>query len=272
MRNKIFTGGSLIIILLTIGCTTTKKINKAISTKPNSSLVAQKNAADSIRIIKDAYTEFRKHEINFSTFNAKIKVESSGKNGKNPDITAVVKIIKDSAIWISLSATFLNVEVFRVLITKDSVFLINKQEKEIQLRSLDYLQEVTEIPFDYKTVENLIVGNPIFVSDSILSFKTFGNLITLSTIDEFFKNLLTLSSDNKLMLHSKMDDVDAARSRTAQITYGDYQNYNGFLFSTYREIDVAEKNKLNVKLNYKQYDFNKEVSMGFNLPKNYKRK
>ncbi len=63
----------------------------------------------------------------------------------------------------SLSATFLNIEVYRVLIMKDSVILLNKQQKEVQFRSLDYLQEVIQIPFDYKTIEDLLIGNPVFV-------------------------------------------------------------------------------------------------------------
>jgi phosphoribosylformylglycinamidine synthase len=37
-------------------------------------------------------------------------------------------------------------------------------------------------------------------------------------------------------------------------------------------VSVSEKNKLDVKLNYKQYEFNKEVSITFNVPKNYKLK
>ena len=187
-------------------------------------------------------------------------------------MVAVIKIKKDSAIWISLSATFLNVEVFRVLITKDSVFLLDKQQKEAKLRSLDYLQEVTEIPFDYKTLQDLLVGNPVFISDSITTFKKNDNLTLLTTIDEYFKNLITLTADNNLIVHSKMDDVDINRSRTAQITYGDYENNNGLFFSTSREIDVSEKSKLNIKLNYKQYEFDKEVFISFNIPKNYKRK
>ena len=94
----------------------------------------------------------------------------------------------------------------------------------------------------------------------------------MSTLNRFFKNLFTLTIDSKLMVHSKMDDVDLNRSRTAQILYGDYQNFNGIFFSTSREIDVSEKSKLNIKLNYKQYEFDKEVSISFSIPKNYKRK
>ena len=70
----------------------------------------------------------------------------------------------------------------------------------------------------------------------------------------------------------RFDDVDVARNRTADITYSDFENKNGIQFSSYREITVSEKNKLDIRLNFKQYEFNKELSVSFNIPKNYKRK
>ena len=86
------------------------------------------------------------------------------------------------------------------------------------------------------------------------------------------KNLLTLSSDKYLLTHCKLDDIDMTRNRTADLTYGDYENKTGINFSTYREITVSEKNKLDIRLNFKNYEFNKELSVYFNIPKNYKSK
>ena len=258
--------------LIMMSCKTTRKINKALSPKDSSYIINHRSAEDSINLVNTSLEAFKSHYIDFKTFSAKIKVEVSDNKGKQPDITAVVRIIKDSAIWMSLSATFLNIEVYRVLITKDSVILLNKQAKEVQYRSLDYLQEVTEIPFDYKTVQNLIVGNPVFYNDKINSYKQDDRFILISSVGEYFKNLLTLSLDKKLLLHSKMDDVDRARNRTADITYDDYENKNGVYFSTGRQISASEKNKIDISLNFKQYEFNKDLSVAFTIPKNYKRK
>ncbi len=262
----------IICLILLVSCKTTKQINKVIQSKEVVELVVDKNAADSIRKVNETFGQFKKNNIDFKTFSAKIKVESTGSKGKNPDISAVVKIVKDSAIWISLSASIINVEVFRVFITKDSVILVNKQEKEVQYRSLDYLQEITEIPFDYKTLQDLIIGNPIFLGDTIQSYREVNDRILMSTINRFFKNLFTITIDSKIMVHSKMDDVDILRSRTADITYDDYELMNGVFFSKSRQISVSEKTKLDVNLIFKQYEFNKELTLTFNVPKNYIRK
>lgn len=264
---------SFVFAAALFGCKTTRQINKAIAPKDTTYISNRRSAEDSIKAINATMDVFKSHNIDFKTFNAKIKVEVVDNNGKQPDITAVVKVIKDSAIWISLSATFLNIEVYRVLITKDSVILLNKQAKEVQYRSLDYLQEVTEIPFDYKTVENLLVGNPVFFNtDSITNYKEDERFILISSLAKDFKNLITLSRDNKLLLHSKMDDVDVTRNRTADVTYDGYENKNGMFFSTNRQIIASEKNKIDISLNFKQYEFNKELSVSFSIPKNYKRK
>ena len=267
-----------IICLITIAstvfsCRTTKQINKVIAPKDTTVNIIQNTSADdSIKFIKETMAGLQNHYIDYKTFNAKIKVDSEDSKGKKPDILAVVRIVKDSAIWISLSASILNVEVYRMLITKDSVILMNIREKEVQYRSLDYLQEVTEIPFDYKTLQDLLIGNPIFFDSAVVSFKKADTKILVFTTGQFFKHLLTLSADNDQLLHSKLDDVDAMRNRTADITYDDFENKNGISFSTYREITVSEKNRLDIRLKYKQYEFNKELSVSFKVPKNYERK
>ena len=261
------------LLLFTPGCRTTRHINKAIAPKDTTAVVITNHSMpDSTLMINKTMDNFRHHYIDFKTFNAKIKVQYEDSKGKQPDISAIVRIVKDSAIWVSLSATLFNVEVFRMLITKDSVILMNTREKEVQYRSLDYLQDITEIPFDFTTLQNLLIGNPIFMDSKVVSYKKTDTHILILTVGEFFKHLLTLSADNNLLLHSKLDDVDIARNRTADITYDDYENKSGVDFSTYREITVSEKNKLDIRLNYKQYEFNKELSVSFRVPKNYTKK
>jgi hypothetical protein len=70
--------------------------------------------------------------------------------------------------------------------------------------------------------------------------------------------------------HSKLDDVDPIRARTADITYGDYEMWNGKPFSTYRRITLAEKSKLDIVMKFKQFEFNVPLNFPFGIPKNYK--
>ncbi len=271
--NKLFIYTTLIVlIVLNYSCKTTKNNINKIITKKDTIINVVQSINESVKEVESIVKKFNAHYIDFKTFNSKIKVDYEDSKGKQPDITANVRIIKDSAIWISLSATFLNVEVFRIYVNKDSIILLNKQQKEVQYRSLDYLQEVTEIPFDYKTLQDLLIGNPIFLDSTIVALKKTNEATLLSSLGNYFKHLVSLSNNDYLLMHSKLDDIDISRSRTAALTYSGYENKDGINFSTHREIAVSEKNKLDIQLNYKSYDFNKELSVPFNVPKNYKRK
>ena len=255
------------------GCKTAKKIQASIEKKDTTSIhITNSSADDSLMVIKKEMELLSKKVVDFKTFSAKIKVEYEDSKGKQPNITAYVRILKDSLIWISGYATVFNIEAFRVLINKDSVFVLDKINKEIKLRSMDYLQEVTQIPFDLKTLQDLFVGNPVFLSDSVISYKETESKILLATLGQFFKHLVTLNKTDRLLTHSKLDDVNVSRNRTADITYSDYEINNGLPFSTTREITVSEKNRLDIQLNFKQYEFNKELSISFNVPVNYKRR
>ena len=118
-------------------------------------------------------------------------------------------------------------------------------------------------------MQDLIIGNPIYVGDSIVAFRQTENHILIGTVGKFFKNLLTVTDNgNNLIERSKLDDIDINQNRTADLTYGEYEKN----FATYREITVAEKTKVDISLSFKQYEFNKELSFPFSIPKNYKTK
>lgn len=271
---KLFPAVMLVSMMLIIfgSCKSTKTIQAAISKKDTTSVHISRGTSneDSLNIIRGAVADLRKKHIDFKTFSAKIKVDYEDSKGKQPGITAFVRMIKDSVIWISGYATVFNIEAFRAKITKDSVFVIDKINKELQFRSIDYLQEVTQIPFNFSTLQDLLIGNPVFLTDSVVSYKETENKILIATVDPTFKHLLTLNKPSNYIAHSKLDDLDIARNRTADITYDDFEDKSGILFSTARQIVVSEKNKLDIQLKYKQYDFDKEIQVNFNIPKNYK--
>lgn len=254
-------------------CSPAKKIiNNAIGPKDSLVVVSNKDTGQGINPTDVTKELLKKNYINFKTFSAKIKVETEDNNGKNPDITAVVRMVKDSAIWISLSATFLNVEVFRLYVTPDSVILLDKRAKTVQYRTVDYLQEVTEIPFDFKSLQDMFLGNPIFFKTAEAVFQKNENFTLASYTGLFFKTLLTLKTDNLQLLHAKLDDTNALKHRTADLIYNDYINIDSIQFSTDRKITISEKNKITAHLNFKQVDFNKELQLSFSVPKNFKTK
>lgn len=261
----------LLALALLASCRSTRKIQTAIA-KKDTVAAAPSNPGhnDTARLIAAALQGLNSHRIDFRTFSAKVNIDYRGSEGKSYDVNAVIRMQKDSAIWISANA-ILGIEAMRVLITRDSVKLLDKLNKTYTARSVDYLQDVTALPLDLKTVQDLILGNPVFLDSNVVSYSSGNNGVSLLSVGTWFKNLMTLSEGEFVLQHSKLDDADITRNRTAELSYSDYENKKGGLFSTKRRIIVAEKNRLDVKLEFKQYDFNGEVSFPFSVPKNFER-
>lgn len=269
---SIFAFGLAVVFLNS--CRSTRKLNTAIGTKDTTVLVTVKagNAvnADSVNKIRAVMNNLVSRKIDFRTFSAKIKVDYEDSKGKQPDVNAFVRMHKDSIIWISVNASFLSIEAFRVLIKKDSIFIINKIDKIYEFHSLDYLQEIAGIPLDFTTLQDLILGNPIYLDTSIVAFKQTENRILISTAGNLFKSLLTINGNDNLISKIKLDDIDQVRNRTADLTYAAYEKKDGVYFAASRGITISEKTKVDVVLQYKQWDFNKDLTYPFTRPKNYK--
>ena len=264
----------LLAVLLLASCRSTKKIQTAIAQKDTAATVRVAppvKTFDSAAYMSALYRSIDSGRINFKTFSAKIAVDYRDANDKKYDLNVNVRMLKDSVIWMSVNA-ILGIEGIRLLVTKDSVKMLNKQDKVYTARSIDYLQEITALPLDLTVLQDLIIGNAVFLDSNLVSFSTANdNTITLLSLGKWFKNMVTINEKDKKLLRSKLDDADLSKSRTADLTYNGYESKNGFLFAEKRKITVVEKKKLDVGLEFKQYEFNGEVNFPFSIPKNYKR-
>lgn len=273
----LISGVFTILVLCSIpSCRSTKKIQTAIAKKDTTIQQTLTTPdvdpkADSIRVIGDALSRIQAAHINFKTFSAKVKVNYEGGDGKNYEFNAFIRMEKDKVIWVSIIA-ILGIEGFRAIITPDSVKVLNKQDKIVQIRTVSYLKEIAHLPFDFQTLQDLLVGNPVYLDSNVLYYKKDENGLSLLSVGELFKNYITLNANDYTLKHSKLDDVDVLRARTCDLTYGDYERKDSLKFSTYRKISVAEKSKLDIQLSFKQYNFNEPLSFPFVIPKNYKRK
>jgi hypothetical protein len=199
-------------------------------------------------------------------------VHYQASDGKDNDFTAYVRILKDSIIWVRISATIIELEAFRLLITPDSVKLINDLNKTYQLRSVNYLKEVIHIPLNFRTLQDLLIGNPVYLDSNIVYYKKEPTHLVLMSVGNLFKNYLMVNKENYTVQHSKLDDIDVTRARTCEITYSDYAPLDSTFFSTYRLVSVTEKASVDIQLNFKEYNFNRPLSIPFKIQKNYKRK
>jgi hypothetical protein len=272
MKNALIISAVALFVLCS--CHSTKKIQTAIAPKDTTVAVVlppvDHAKEDSIAFIRENYRQVLNKQINFRTFSAKLDADYRDAEGKKSSVTVHLRMLKDSIIWVLINGP-LGIEGLRAIVTNDSVKVLNKQDKTYTVRSVAYLQEVTELPLDLVSLQSLLIGNPVFLDSNIISYHKKEGTVSLLSIGSFFKNLFTIGETDKIVQSCKLDDLDELRNRTCYLTYTDYDDKKGVMFSKERNINVAEKKKLDIKLEFKQYEFNETLSFPFNVSEKYKR-
>ena len=264
---------TLSTVIVLIACRPVRKIQTVVS-KPidtATTIAITDPTIDSAAVKAAIFEKVNQNHINYNTFFSEIKFDYTDLTGKNSKATAFVRIKKDSIVWISVTG-LMGIEGYRIMVTPDTVMIMDKIKKTIAYRSVSYLQEIIKIPVDFYTLQDLLVGNPVFFANNITSYRNNGNSLVALSVGSYFKHLITMDTANGRISNSKLDDVQEVRLRTCNIALGDYANIQGRNFSQYREISVTEKTKLDILLDFKKVEFDSDQNFPFNIPKNYGKK
>ncbi len=265
------------IILMTFllaSCATSRKvqvIQDALSKKDTSlnQIIAEKNKVDSGLIVQEIFDKVALNKLNYTTLNARLKVDYETVD-KSDALVANVSIDKGNAIYIILKGS-MGVIGLRAYITKDTVMLYYPLSKKLEVRPLAYLQEIIKIPLTYPMLEDLIVGNPIFLENAaIASYKLNNNKLQIGLVGQLFKNLVSLSEDNVKVLHLKLDDIDINQHRTCDISYFNHAPVLQYQFPLNRDIAVTSQSRFEIHLEVKEYAFNEPLKYTFVMPKQVK--
>ncbi|HXB07737.1 MAG TPA: DUF4292 domain-containing protein, partial [Puia sp.] len=172
---KFATAIILVVVLASVveSCRSTKNLRKVIAapavhvdTTGNAERAAvvpvRDVHADSMAVIHMALARIARNHIDFQTFSGVMHVHYEGSDGRDNEVNAIVKIRKDSEIWIEIYGKLgpMTVKAFEVLITRDSVKILDRLKKVARLRSVSYLKEQVHLPVDFGTVQDILIGNP----------------------------------------------------------------------------------------------------------------
>lgn len=158
------------------------------------------------------------NETRFENISAKFSAELNT-GGNNTAFKTTLRIRKDSAIWMSISPA-LGIEVARVLITKDSVFFMNRINSTYFAGDFSYFSNLLNTEVDYELLEALLVGNPIekFTPDDFMVFQE-KNQMVLSTHKKRLvkKTLHKQERAEKLEKKDKLEKAERIESKEKNI-------------------------------------------------------
>ena len=268
----------IVSLALVASCTTFKKvqvIKEALSKKDTSSvqLISEKSKVDSSSIVKSIVDKLAQTKIDFTTMNARLKVDYESANNADNYIVNL-SLVKDSAIYITIRGA-MGVIGLKALVNKESVVLIYplRKNKNIERKSLSYLQEVLKIPFSFTTLQDLLIGNPIYMDKAkLVSYKVNNSKLEVGLIGDLFKNLIVLNEDHTKILQLKLDDIDITQHRTCAISYSNHVTVNQYQFPLNRELIISAQSRLEVHMEVKEFNFNEPLKYTFGVPRPGKRK
>lgn len=141
----------LICLLSAVVCTACKPKQKIVySTSPVED-----------KAYNELFSDIISSEFPYRTFSAKLNLGMTV--GTKPfNSKANIRIIKDEALQISIQPLF-GVEMFRLYLNPDTLFLLDRMNKRYVLESITTLKSVYPVGFDYYTIQSLFT-NALFIS------------------------------------------------------------------------------------------------------------
>ncbi len=110
----------------------------------------------------------------FEYLNTKTKIQYKDAEN-NLSTSATIRIKKDSIIWMSISP-ILGIEAARVVITQDSMVLMNRLQKQYTVYNFKALTEMFHFDVNYELIQSMILGNMPLKADTaseIVSSKQY---------------------------------------------------------------------------------------------------
>lgn len=216
---------------------------------------------------------FTVKEIDFTYLSAKAKIKY--KDSDN-DIaaTAHFRIKKDSLIWVSIVPA-LGIEASRCLITKDSIFMLDRINNDFHAYSFAQLEQRINIHLTYHILQSMLLGSLPFP-------KTSHDRLEKSLNKEYFilkQKIDAMEVENFVKANSmkleKFEITEPKTNKDLQVVYSNFLPLNNFYFPFNYHVSVTYMtNKslqhTSVSVEYAKVDLTgKELNFPFNIPNKY---
>lgn len=218
----------------------------------------------------------------YTWINAKANVETNI-DGKEESFDIKVKIRKDSAMLISIQY-LLGLEVAKVLITRDSVKLVNYINKSYFKGDFAYINQLINTDLDFDLLQAVMFGNSAEFLDEEIRLKPFADrqschyLLSTERKRKLKKILegdsvrhelqvLTINPDNFKIINNEF--VDPTNNRKFIAQYSNFTLKDSVYAPYHVDIDIQAEKKAKVKIDYVRIEKNTVQKLTLNIPSKY---
>ena len=277
----------IVATLLLSSCRSNKKITKI---KTGTELFL----AGDCRNSKALMDSMKLHQFKFETLSSKLDCEAHGDSMKG-SFEVTLRIKRDSAIWMNVSALGGLVKVARLLITQDSVVFINYLDKQNDtvgsyfIGDYSYINKMLQSDFDFDMVQSILIGNPVTFYEENEKLRSYGEngMCVLSTIRKRkLKKVVNRNRDLTKTDSAQTIWLDPQTQKIARLLFNDFNSKRSF-DATYSDFNAApnglivpgkakfqihttQKN-LMLQMNYRKVNLNRKLEFPLTIPEGYKR-
>ena len=260
MRSNILTrwaGYGVVLASLLLACGPKKRIVSSGDSETRISEVAERRVMDRVA----------QHRQHYTTFNGRARSNLTINGKKRYDVTANVRIVHDEAIWISVTA-IMGIEAARVLITPDSIKVINRLSSEYVGKPFAYLHDFMGSSLDFTSLEQLLMGDVVDrLAGADLDVWQGASGYTLQRQTDDLHYVVRVGTDYR---HMYTSIVDSVRGQQLEAYYSDHHTTAGNAFPNEMEISIATPQvSLQATMQYSRVIYDEKVELPFNVPSRY---
>lgn len=203
----------------------------------------------------------------YHTFSGKAKVSFKGPDNA-ADFSANFRMTKDSVMWINVTALGGLYPVARMLVTRDSFFMVDHVQKEVTQLPLADVAKVLPVSVDLPQLQHVITGDPISDGRAVAADKK-ETIWTIQTQDDTYKQILSYKIPDSTMMTCDLQTMKAGGPH-ALLLYTMYGLVSDRMLSTERTVDIQNGlNSYHLDMSITNPEFDKALEYPFSIPKNY---
>lgn len=230
---------------------------------------------------KTLTTHLKEKEFKFDRLNGKLSADAEI-DSTSASFTVTLRMKRDSVIWMSISK--LGIEGARVLITKDSVKLLNRIKNSYFIGDFAYISKIVNTDLDFELLQSLLVGNSVEFYDEDEKIKPgIDNCqYTLGTIR---KNKLRKVMEKGKELKEPAQSIymvpetfkiarilfyEFGPDRSFDARYSEYEQKDSTqLFPMKMNYTIKAQKNVKIDIAYSKIVLNEEQTFPFKIPENY---
>jgi hypothetical protein len=236
------------------------------------------------RSVQELIDKLDEHSFNSEWISAKASVTTKG-DGSETSFTINMRARKDSVIWISITP-LLGIEVARVIVTPDSVKLLDRLHSKYKVNSFEAINKILQLRVNFEIVQSLLWGNFFAYKKNENRFNSVYTEEKQYVLSSLNKKKLKRSLEEKDLNKPVIQDVyitdvnyrilrmeveDQKIKKTLITTYDDFRETPGGVFPFKSHTLVSADKNFEIKIEYGKLTVGEVQEFPFTIPASYER-